>query len=425
MFGRLILLGVLFLALTLVMPHDVQAFYAFMALAFVINIPYALWLRNDATARRSAPLQFLGDVFVITGLVHYTGGIHSELFLLYPLTIISAGIVVSGYHSVKITLLSIILYATLIALEAEGVLAYRGPPPLPYDDLGSVVQCLSLRIFMFVFFSVASHYLAERCSYQASRLHSYQNLVQTMFDHMSIGLVTVAAGDRTILFANRQFCILTGRTPEQLVGRPLDESFEGDITAVLGGPAAGGRQLLLRTAAGGKLPVGINASAAALPLNIPHPDDPLFHETRDVEALILAVRDLSADLQAAANARRVQELELTFQVGSELAHSVRNPLTAIQCGCDGIRGIIGELRPKLPKELESDAELITQLDAIVQTQIVKVDADLNHFLNLATGNPADLLKTAADAYRKFCPPDDDGESAPAPAPAADERVSRG
>ncbi len=396
MLGRLVILASLLVVITM-LPGDSHAFYIFFALAFVVNIPYALWLRHDTTVRGSAPLQFVIDVVVATGLVHFTGGIASEFYLLYPLVILSSGIVVSGMHSLKIALLSIFAYATLVVLEMEDILSYTGAAPSPYDTPEKVVQDLMLRLFMFVFFSAASQYLASRCTYQARRLHTYQEWVVAVFNNVPLGIITLSP-ERRVIFANRTAAKWLEATQESLAGKPVEALFAGDVPTLID-PQEENRGWALRRRGDRTLPVAFTTSRAGFPGDAQEEEESA--ESRpDREITILALRDLTGEAELEEGRREIQKLTTAFHVGSELAHTMRNPLTTIQCGCDGIREI---LHHKADDEhpLPRDKELIEHLTVIICQQAQRVNKDLDQFLLLATKNPEELVKLADEAAKLY------------------------
>jgi len=91
--ARLLVISGFLIFLSFVLIQDGIAFFAFIAFAYIITIPYSLWLRNQNRMRRLAPLQFLVDLVFVSGLVYFTGGRGLDfLILLYPLIILSAGI---------------------------------------------------------------------------------------------------------------------------------------------------------------------------------------------------------------------------------------------------------------------------------------------------------------------------------------------
>ncbi|MEI7850877.1 MAG: hypothetical protein WCH86_03510, partial [Kiritimatiellales bacterium] len=90
--GRLATISGFLIVLSFVLKRDSIAFYAFIAFAYIITIPYSLWLRNQDRMRRLAPLQFLVDLVFVSGLVYFADGRQNDfLILLYPLIILSAG----------------------------------------------------------------------------------------------------------------------------------------------------------------------------------------------------------------------------------------------------------------------------------------------------------------------------------------------
>ncbi|NOY79956.1 MAG: hypothetical protein GXP31_03015 [Kiritimatiellaeota bacterium] len=222
MVGRITVLGVLFIALAALGPRDEISFYSFISLAFVINIPYALWLRKEQTARQSTPLQFLVDTLLVTGLVHFTGGLQSELVLLYPLVILSAGLVVSGEFSMKVTVLCISLYATLIVLEMQGLVRYYGPGPFPYTNGQHVVQALMLRIFVFTFFTAASSFLSDRLGRGRDGVGP-TGMVSSLICNFMAPIALCANRQGKILFANKAAADFIGHPSDFIRGRDIGD----------------------------------------------------------------------------------------------------------------------------------------------------------------------------------------------------------
>jgi len=404
MIGRLIILGCLLVALIVFVPYDIQSFYAFMALAFVINVPYALWLRNDKTIRKYAHLQFLADLFVITGMLHFTGGIRSELFLLYPLVILSAGIIISTMYSVQMTFLSILLYATLVALELWGILPYHGINPSPYDNPVLVVQSLMLRIFLFVFFTAASNYLAHRCFYQARQLDRYSDLIQTVLDNVSIGILTVKKNN-TIMFVNKTAVKLLGCPDRDIIGRPLSDFFVGQAPSWLN-PGDTRSEWLMKRANGTSFHVafhGSNVNFASHNLS----ETGIFFPENNHDIMILAFHDVSHHVQAEADAREIERMQTTFHIALELGHEVRNPLTAIQGACETLTHVVRDTAGSGHPFSREDSALADNLCNIIMAQIKELDREINNFLMYAEENPAALLKQSAEACDRFCPKDPD------------------
>ncbi|NOY80736.1 MAG: PAS domain-containing protein [Kiritimatiellaeota bacterium] len=395
MLSRLVILACLFLGLTALVPRDILAFYAFIALAFVINIPYALWLRNDAAARRSAPLQSLADAVIITGLIHFTGGINSGLCLLYPLLIVSAGILGGGRYAAKITILCTTLYAALVVVELRGILPYLGPAPTPYSEPATVVQQLMIRIFVFVFFSAVSSFLASRLSYQARQIHRYRELVDAIFNHVPVGLFALDNG--RVLLANAAGAELLGVPPDDLIGRKMTECFV-DRRPDLGEIGSLDGVWQLQRDDGGILPVALELSRVHLPADVS--GDTVQTEASAQPVCVLAVRDLSETLRAEQAMEEATRLRTAFRVAAELAHSIRNPLTAIQSAGDSLALLVEDPTPPDGDTPRSppDAAAVKALHEVLKNEIRELDERIEAFLDSASTDPEELLHLAAERY---------------------------
>ncbi len=391
MIARLTVLSGVFFGLVAVVPADAISFYAMVALAFVVNIPYALWLRDERKTAQSAPLQFLVDAVVVTGLVHFSGGIDSELCLLYPLVILSAGIVGGGRIAVKLTLLCIVLYAWIILLEMNGILAYFGPPPSPYADTWAVLQKLMIRIFVFAFFSAASNFLAERCGFQAAKIRRYRQWIEAVFQRVPVGLFAVDAAGR-IALANRAGAEMLGADPDGLAGTRL--------AAFLADPAANpwppdsGKTITLKRADGACFPALVEIARAELPEAPPSRGQPYPGQA---PGTIVALRDLSAEIRAKQTEQEASRLRTVLRLTGEMAHALRNPLTAIRGAAESLAAVLA--KPQSGAGLdESDRQLLATLQKLILDETERLDAKMEEFMTYAAADPDRLLQGAAGKF---------------------------
>ncbi|HEY8240297.1 MAG TPA: PAS domain-containing protein, partial [Kiritimatiellia bacterium] len=223
-------LGFLFAFLIILswfLPSDSVAFYAFMALAYIVTIPYSLWLRDEDRLARLIPLQFIVDLVVVTGLVYFTGGVQSDLALLYPLVILSAGLVATPMRAIQITVLSILVYSTVVVLMAQGVLV----PYTPVAEVnilppGEIAKAILLRTLVFGCFGLGSVYIARRCHFLDDRAARYRALAGLILKRIPAGIL-VLDGEGVVRMAND--------TIRQMLGLPLG-SIEGLPLASLAAP---------------------------------------------------------------------------------------------------------------------------------------------------------------------------------------------
>lgn len=161
---RLAILSLLLAAAGFLLPRQDGSFHIFIGLAFVMTVPYALWIRDHVRLHDLAPLQFLVDLVLVSGLVIFTGGLQSPLVLLFPLVIIAAGIVTPSREALQICLLAILCYVTMGVLTLERVLV-PSEPMGGMPRMGSSVVTMFFHVFTFAIFGVLSSFLSHRCLY--------------------------------------------------------------------------------------------------------------------------------------------------------------------------------------------------------------------------------------------------------------------
>ncbi len=406
MLGRLLVLGGVFLAGSAVLVKFETGFYFFSAFAFLATIPYAMWLKTQEGVRRCAYVQFFIDALITTGLIHYSGGIQSQLFFIYPLIIIGAGVVVSGSFAMRISVFCVALYSTEIALEAHGVLPFRGTPPLPYLHMDAVMQNLMLRIFVFTIYSAASSYLADFTSWQGRQIHRYTSLVNTIFDRMKMALFAVTE-DGGIVLANQAGAEILQTQTSTLKTKSLFDFLDAPEKLDLSNfNSIEPERINLKNAKGEKIPVVCEVSKAVLPPALIHGHGfrQLFNgavgKNNDVDVFIVAMRNISLQLENEESMQELCKLQTTVCVVTELAHHVRNTLTSIQCAT-GLTARIANDMKELGDNHAEDVAAVMKMDEIVNTQVDELEKQVNLFLDSATENPAALAREASNAYQRY------------------------
>ncbi len=336
MLGRLAILLFLLVALTALFGADDVAFFTFIALAFVFTIPYSLWLRNDKRAKEGTQLGFLVDVVIVTGIVHYTGGISSPVVLLYPLIILSSGIAGSSRLAVQSTLFSILCYTTLVVLEMQGVLPYEGTAVSPYADTAGVAQTLSMRLFFFAFFAAASSYVTARCSYQRDQIERLRDLVRYIFDNVSVALLAVNP-DGSLAIANSAARKLFQLSDEQAADMPFADLF-AEKAPDLNADGAPDRIWTLRRRDGTTFPGTFEAALTQFPVF----DEMDSGSASGAQRYMVALWDMTRLLELQTKANESTRLKTAVDMALELAQWIRNPLTAIKIADEYVVSVLGE-----------------------------------------------------------------------------------
>jgi len=379
--GRLATISAFLILLSFVLKADSVAFYAFIAFSYIITIPYSLWMRNQDKIRRMAPLQFLVDLVFVSGLVYFAGGVGNDfMILLYPLIILSAGIILPLRQTVQITVLAIISYTLVILLLSKNILV-QIPPPESKQGLMDTYGAILLRITIFIFFGIASAYVSRRCDYISKKEKQFRDITKIIFKNVKTGLLLLDAEDR-ILMANDRACVLLGRDESELVAKALASihlkasEFKSRDTDLRGASD------YFRRSDGSVFPVSIEDARLTLPAEaVPHAHAPA---NSLVDTRILNFNDLSHFLRLQGQTRQLERIKAAANMAKEMAHQIRTPLT-------GISGAVQLLQLNRRSSAKGEPFAKDQDDLFNQivSESIRMDKVVQNFLDYAEFSPQD------------------------------------
>jgi two-component system sensor histidine kinase PilS (NtrC family) len=381
----LIRLGFLWLLvlLSLLIPHDDTAFHAFMGVAFIITIPYSLWLRDKLRASEFAPLQFIVDLLLVTGLVYFTGGIHSDLALLYPLVILSAGIIGTPKQAAEITLLAIITYVLMATLLKNDLIVEYAPAgaSLATGEMGTT---LLMRSLVFAVFGAASIYVAKRCHLVQSRGEATADATATLLSAIPVPALLLNS-DGGIVFANEASCKLLDRKPEALLALRFSDLMTAGIVPIdeIHGPSAN-----LERPGRKPLPVAYRSSDFRLPETALTGSK---GENTEVNLSLLILEDLTRKLETEKQLGRIDRVASATRIAGELAHEIRTPLTTLSASVQLLRryeetATAADWLPNSPRRRDR-IELFNHIEDASS----RMDSVVRNFVDFAEFSPADLI----------------------------------
>jgi two-component system sensor histidine kinase PilS (NtrC family) len=139
-------------------------FYALIGFTYTLTLVYALLLRRIQNLKPFAYIQILGDVFFITLLIYFTGGISSIFSWVYLLAIFSAGTILYRRGGILVASASSILYGSLLDLEYyQFLLPIGGRQFSSLEPQGIyVLYLISVNMVAFYLVAILSSYLAEQ-----------------------------------------------------------------------------------------------------------------------------------------------------------------------------------------------------------------------------------------------------------------------
>jgi two-component system sensor histidine kinase PilS (NtrC family) len=358
-------------------PFPVRLFVSTIFLWFVFAMFYALLLSFWQEHRLQASLQVLTDLFLVSLVVHQTGGWDSSLNFLYPLVIIVAGILLPRVWAHLVAALAFILYGTVLELNYYGVVK-------SYCITHPELQTLQAIIFVNLFAYLAIAYLAGLLSAKlrqarvqlknaSGALENLQILHENIIQSISSGLITTGL-DGHITLVNSAAQKLLECTPSQLLGKPVTTIFL-DALPNAESPQAHA-EVRFETATAFRKTVRVRVAT----LNIPQ---------GGTLGYVYAMDDLTEIRRLEREVRMQDRLAAVGRLAAAIAHEIRNPLTSIAGSVSMLRGIS-----------EMNAEHRQLLD-IVTRESQRLNAIITDFLAYSRGKQyrfekADLVPLLED-----------------------------
>jgi two-component system sensor histidine kinase PilS (NtrC family) len=343
--------------------------YAVIGATYALTVAHALALRLAPARRALAWSQVLGDLVIITALVHVpvTGGVRTGFLLLYPLSVLSATMLLPRRAAVLLAGIATALYGGLLLAVREGLV-----PPLGLADVvGQPPRTLVYAVFVLgvacVTVAVLGSYLAESLQHAGRALQEAEvevadlrELNQLIVDSIQSGLMTTD-GEGRVLHVNA--------FGEAILGRPLAGVRGRHLRELLGTPLLGRAELAARAA---------SRALARLELSYLHPEGrqlelgvsvtPLAAEAAASGGYLVVFQDLTEIRRLEQEVRAKEKLAAVGEMAAQLAHEIRNPLGSIRGSAQVLMG-----EPGLGEEQG-------RLLAIISRESMRLSDTLNRFL---------------------------------------------
>jgi len=367
----------------------VNPFYFVIGATYALTVAHVVALRFVRSRQVLAHAQLLGDLVMVTALVYLTGGVRTGFLLLYPLSVLSATMLVPRRGALMLAGVTTALYGGLLAaVRAELVpqLGLSGLQPLPPVALVYAVFVLGVACATV---ALLGSYLAESLQHAGAKLREatlevadLRGLNQVIVDSIQSGLMTTDADGR-ILYVNHFGETILGRSPGDLRGSSV-----GDV---LGSPLLRPAELQTRAASRALARLEISyRHPSGRPLEIGISVTPLATQEPVRRGCLVVCQDLTDIRRLEEEVRTKEKLAAVGEMAAQLAHEIRNPLGSIRGSAQVLSG-----EPALGEEQG-------RLLAIISRESKRLSDTLNRFLYQARSpvrprHPVDLLPVVESA----------------------------
>ena len=354
-----------------------QVLYGLILATYAASLAYLFVLRKTRRIRdRFAYVQISGDVLIAACLVYLTGGAESIVVFMFPLTVVSAAVVLYRRGAV----VSAVLSSLALAVVTVGLNGPLLPPPSP--ALAQPLMPLP-RLAFVLFANVSAIFLAAAlASYLAEQVRSTrERLTLREHDYLALEILhesivrSVAAG---IVTTDRFGRITYVNPAAQRLGDLLPKSVLGDLVE-RHFPELEGRLQQERpierfeaehaTSGGARRRLGFTLA-------------PLVDSAGTNHGWIVSFEDLTDFRAMEEMVRRSERLAAIGGMAAGLAHEIRNPLASMT----------GSIQ--LLAENKVFAEDDRRLMGIVLREADRLDGLVTDFLQFA--RPAPLQARAID-----------------------------
>ena len=293
-------------------------FLAVLVSWYLLDLIFHILLKLSVDARIQAYLQVTLDITMVSLVVHYTGGLDSYFYFLYPLTVLMGSIVLSRGGAFAMASLAFIQAGLMLELPYYNVIPSYG---LVHPDL----QSLQVRIATYLVAFLAVAHLAGKLSESLrqtgvalrdteGKIEDLQALNQEIIESMRGGLITTDLSGRVLLL-NSPGAEILGSSMSAAAGRPLEAVLPGISPRGQPDLSFPRRETTLRGARGEEKFLGVSIA-------------PLSRDGKTV-GYVYNFQDLTQMKQLEREVQLQDRMAAIGRMAAAIAHEIRNPLASI------------------------------------------------------------------------------------------------
>jgi two-component system sensor histidine kinase PilS (NtrC family) len=356
-------------------PHPAY-FSSLIVSLYFLTIIYSLvlrWISKNSYFIIFAYSQIVIDIVAETFLIYITGGIESMFSLMFPLSIISAAIVLDRRSCYIIATLSSIFYGLLIDLQFYEIIPvatnYEYTEKDYFYNIFAHISAFYLIAFLSGYLSGKLHSATKTLEERDVVLSDLKAFSKYVIESMPSGVFTTDLNRRIILF-NTSAKVITNLSHADVVGKEPEDIFPflhnlSDSAERIEG---------LIQVSGKSIPVGMRLST-------------LKDASGSSIGLICVFQDLTHLKEMESEVKRKEKWAMIGELSASIAHELRNPLASL-------KGSVEMLREKQVSEEHAD-----RLMDIALSEMDRLNGIITDFLLYA--RPQELNKITFDVHQSL------------------------
>lgn len=295
-----------------------------MAFSFVFSCISHFLLKLRKFSFFISYLQTIWDVFFVTLLLLFTGGILSPYSFLYLLSIMNAGVLLGRREALYTASLCGILYGAIVDFQYFGLLESIGLSQSDAGQLGAshLFYTIFLNIMGFGLSAFITGYLSEQTKKSEAALReniiNYEEISQLnskIVSNIESGLLTTNLQGNIRVF-NPYAEYLTGVSQEDVYDKPISSLFPDLASNLLSLDDTIRGEFEYVTPDGLNLILGYSAA-------------PFEEAGKNSASVIINFRDITGIRRMEDALKRADRLAALGELSARMAHEIRNPLAAM------------------------------------------------------------------------------------------------
>lgn len=306
-----------------VVQVPMKFFLAVLVIWCVLDLIYYVLLKISTDYVTQSYMQVVLDLILVSLVVYFTGGLDSYFYLLYPLTVWVASVILPRGGAYLMACVSFIYAGIVLELPYFDLVPFYG---LVRPDLKELQLKIAANLVAFLAVAHLGSKLAETLRQTGVELKDLQALNQDIIESLRSGLITTDLNGH-ILLSNSAAGEILGLPAGSLRHRPIQSLFPQAALQPFGGLSSVRREVVWSDDNEQKKYLGLTVS-------------PLTRNAQTV-GYVYNFQDVTQMKQLEREIQLQDRMAAIGRMAAAIAHEIRNPLASIAGSVKLFSGMVG------------------------------------------------------------------------------------